>query len=224
MTAPEKDRDDKFRDWQNRIKDLLDREIHLLNFHQDLFTQVRDDAVERYSDWDFTWVVHYAHLYAHRQAVAIRRLCEQRCDVRSLYALIDSIDRDIEVLSVERFESIAGNDLQPEDIPFTVEPSSNGLIHRQETKQSLDALSDTSRRIKEFVDTMIAHRDPSGDGLVARGHQSVTYEEIRDSIAVVSREAVKWHLFLNGVETIPGPLVPRSWQGILRNGLFQPAL
>ena len=99
VTAPPKDQDTLFKEWQNRIEDLVVNEIYLLNYHQDLFAQVRDDAVERYPDRDFTWVSHYACLYAHGQALALRRLCERDPAVRSLYSLINAVGRDKEVLS-----------------------------------------------------------------------------------------------------------------------------
>ena len=222
MTAPSKDQDPLFQGWQNRIQDLLDNEIYLLNYHQDLFTQVRDDAVQRYPGRSFAWVVHYAHLYAHRQAVALRRVCEKQSKVRSLYSLIDSIKGTIEVLSVHRYEAMAPEGDLPQTVPFNLDSSGKGHIDPEEVEQSLNALKETSSRVKEFVDTTIAHRDPGGDGLLARGEQSLTYAEIHESIEIVSSEAVRWHLYLNDVHAIPKPIAPSTWKWILMDGFFHP--
>ena len=224
MTAPSKDQDALFQGWQGRIEDLLENEIHLLNYHQDLFTQVRDDAVQRYPEPSFAWVVHYAHLYAHRQAVALRRVCEKQSEVRSLYSLIDSIKRNIEVLSVHRYEAMALERDLPQTLRFNLDSSGKGHIDPEEVEQSLKALKETSSRTKEFVDTTIAHRDPGGDGLLARGERSLTYAEIHEGIEIVSSEAVKWHLYLNGVHAIPKPIVPRTWKWILMDGFFHPSV
>ena len=137
MTAPPKDQDTLFKEWQNRIEDLVVNEIDLLNYRQDLFAQVRDDAVERYPDRDFTWVSHYACLYAHGQALALRRLCERDPAVRSLYSLINAVGRDKEVLSAQRYAAMAREPDWPLAVPFDLEPSGKGHIDEQEIGGSL---------------------------------------------------------------------------------------
>ena len=220
MTAPSADEHPLFLKWQEQIEDLLKSEVYLLNCHQELFTQVRDDAVGRYPDQDFQWLAHYAHIYPHRQAVALRRVCEDQREVRSLYSLIDSIGRNRKVLSRRRHGKLATEGNRPARIPFRLEPPGESHIHPEEITQSLAALEGTSGRIKEFVDTTIAHRDPGGGPLRARGAQSGTYAEIRRGIETVSDEAAKWSLCLTGTQVIPTPYVPATWKGILRHGLF----
>lgn len=224
MTAPPVDHDRIFATWQTWTRRVV-HEIGSIRFHEIVWTQVRDEIVERYPDGDGTFLAHYSRLYADAQLMAIRRVAEDT-DGRgtdSLAHLLRAMQANPKVMTRDRWIALepmfpAGS--REIDVGSTYDErygDANGHVRPDLIARDLDRVEHVVTAVKRRADTAIAHLDR------VDAPAALTYADLRATIADVTAIAEPWvYLLLGAIKGQWVPVITTDWQQPLRDGLFLP--
>lgn len=226
MTAPPGDLEQLRVDLLGRI-DVAQDEITRAHLHRQIFREVRDAIVAEHPAADGTFLFSYGELYAHSQAMFVRRMADRHPDrPNSLWWIAERIRRNPGVASRAIYVSAGADRYEPDswehdawvrrnEVNFTEawgegdSPDVDRLAHLQEL------LDESAREVVDFVDKRIAHTDSTTSRSFALKFDDLdaaidSMHEIGNSLSVLLRQTSRFDEVA----------IQRDWQEPLRRSLW----
>lgn len=145
-------------------------------------------AFEVLSDW-----------YVRAQATGVRRQTEIHPDAASLATLLDRMATHPEVMTRDRYLSLAPNDeylRMLDDRHFDrVAGAGSNLIPPERPREAIERLQVAALPVKRYVDRIVAHQDRRETSLP-------TYEDLDTALDTIEHEFRTWNGWLTGTDRI----------------------
>ena len=204
--------------------DLLERlgivEHQLMTAHLDrvIWHELRDEIVERFPDADANFLFSYRRLYTHGQAMRVRRLADQHRDKpRSLHWILAKVRDDPRLAARSLVMADLADDQSADSAAaaWTERFGPGDEPDRAVISRLLDRLAADARRVTDYVDKNVAHRDTDGDRF------KVTYDELERAIDDVAAIANDTSLLVRGGTVgYENTWVSGDWHEPFRPSLF----
>jgi hypothetical protein len=154
--------------------------------------------------------------YAEVQAIAVRRLVDERRGARSLYRLVASMAAHSTVLSRERYRALLADIADEAEADQSFDRLAGpGATHlsRRSLLDLRDRVKAAGEAVKRFVDEQVAHTASAPSTPMTWGQLRAAVQDLIDLYREVT-------LILRAVDTDPVPGVDRRWRSVFAGGLF----
>lgn len=224
MTAPPGQHDELYDAWSKRLALV---EIQVVNIHHNrqLWREMRDALSLAEAD---VFLRHYANLYSDSQAIAIRRIAEEKATGKtvSLGRLLGDLEKNPAVMTRARFVSFYRGTPGAEEMNCFMKcrlmrkfderfGNPDGTLDCCKLGWRKRALSTASKRIEEFADQNVAHLDSQQEEVVP------TFKDLDTAIDEIG-DVFEWvTLLLTGSgRNKPDPMIQENWKLPFRSPLF----
>lgn len=211
--------------WEGWLK-RLSNELVQMHHNRHMFQQLRDAMIERAPDLSDVWLRSYAYVYAHSQAIAIRRVVRGDSSSVSLARLLSEMRSNPEALSADRYVALFGEPSgAPPDQWRRADASKqfeerwgdgSGHVSPAKLHSRASQLFQKLDRLFAWADKVVAHMVEEPEPA------SLTFADLHDAIDQVSEAFNDLALLLTASTWFFEVTVQEDWKAPFRQWLFQP--
>jgi hypothetical protein len=200
----------------------LSNELLQLNHNRELFQAVRDAVVVvPADDAPDTWLDHYAYVYGHAQAIAVRRVAKGKPSEVSLAGMLGEMREHPTVFTAERhiglYSDVHEHLRRRAERKFDEEwGDGSGHVDPNKLHGRLSGLLGDMKNVIDWADTVVAHIAGAGPAV------SITYVDLHAAIDRLGEAFNDLSILLTASEWVLTPKVQDDWRLPFRQPLFPP--
>jgi hypothetical protein len=151
--------------------------------------------------------------YVHTQVIAIRRLADERKDVRSLTRLLNDISQHPTVITRERFLSrLYPHDQAEGNKAFDVLAGTAAhVISRERLRHDLGSIKEQTAAARKLANTLIAHRAAATE----RFTTAVSHGDLHRAIDLIFKVFSRYYRLIRGASLAP-VVALGAWESAFR--------
>jgi len=202
----------------------INGEVKRCYLHRKIYTEFRDEIVERHPQADGTFLNSYAAVYGRAQVMAIRRLADKGTGKQrpeSLWWIIERLKKNPQLANkASLVAAVRATHPDAEKCPrfqhqLQLQYGDEEVVPDETLADMQGRLRSTVREVVAFADKHVAHRDPRGSV------HAVTYGEIHAALDTVTAILNEVNVLLRSVHVEHGLLgIEGDWRAVFRPGLF----